>query len=75
MNLNEFIELFAGQFDKTPADQFKPNTLYKELDEWDSLTSLSIIAVVDEELEKRIVGADFRNSNTLEELFEIIQSK
>jgi acyl carrier protein len=75
MNLNEFIELFAGQFDKTPVDQFKPNTLYKELDEWDSLTSLSIIAVVDEELEKRIVGADFRNSNTIEELFELIQSK
>lgn len=75
MNLNEFIELFSSQFDKTPSDQFKPNTVYKELEEWDSLTSLSIIAVVDEELEKRIVGADFRNSNTIEELFEIIQSK
>jgi len=75
MNLNEFVELFSSQFDKTPRDQFKPNTIFKELDEWDSLMSLSIISVVDEELEKRLVGADFRNCNTIEELFEIIQSK
>ena len=75
MKLDEFIELFAGEFDETPADQFKSNTVYKDLEEWDSLSSLSVIAVIDEELEKRIVGADFRNSNTIEELFEIVQNK
>ena len=75
MKLNEFIELFAGEFDETPADQFKPNTPYKELEEWDSLAALSVIAMVDEEMEKRVVGADIRNSNTIEELFKIIQNK
>jgi acyl carrier protein len=75
MKLDEFIELFAGEFDETPADQFKSNTVYKDLEEWDSLSSLSVIAVIDEELQKRIVGADFRNSNTIEELFEIVQNK
>ena len=75
MKLDEFIELFAAEFDETPADQFTPETIFKDLEEWDSLTSLSVIAVIDEELEKRIVSADFRNSNTIEELYEIVQNK
>jgi len=75
MKLEEFVQKFAEQFDETPVEQFTPKTIYKDLDEWSSLTALSVIAVVDEELEKRITGADIRGSKTIEDLFEIIQSK
>ncbi|MDO9580201.1 MAG: acyl carrier protein [Bacteroidales bacterium] len=75
MDLNEFVTLFAEQFDETPLDEFKPTTVYKDLEEWGSLTALSIIAMVDEELEKRITGADIRTSNTIEDLFTLIRSK
>jgi acyl carrier protein len=75
MELNEFVKHFAEQFDETPIDEFKPTTVYKDLDEWGSLTALSIIAMVDEELEKRITGADIRTSNSIEDLFVLIQSK
>jgi acyl carrier protein len=75
MELNEFVKHFAEQFDETPLDEFKPTTVFKDLDEWGSLTALSIIAMVDEELDKRITGADIRNSNSIEDLFLLIQSK
>ncbi len=75
MELNDFIKHFAEQFDETPSDTFKSTTAFKELDEWSSLTALSIIAMVDEELDKRITGADIRNSKTIEDLFALIQSK
>lgn len=75
MELNEFVKHFSEQFDETPAEVFKPTTVFKELEEWGSLTALSIIAMVDEEMEKRITGKDVRSSNTIEDLFLLIQSK
>ena len=75
MNLTEFLTAFAAEFDETPADQFTPSTNFKELDEWGSLTALSIIAIVDELLEKRITGADIRSSDTIEDLFNLANSK
>ena len=74
MNLEKFIELFADQFDDTPSERFTPQTVYKDLGEWDSLNSLSVIAMIDEEMEKRITGADIRNCNTIEELFNLATS-
>lgn len=75
MELEEFIEKFAEQFDDTPVENFTPTTIFKELEEWSSLTALSIIAMVDEELEKRINGADIRNNSTIEDLFNLLKNK
>jgi len=75
MELNEFVKHFSEQFDETPVEVFKPTTVFKELEEWSSLTALSIIAMVDEEMEKSITGKDIRSSNTIEDLFSLIQSK
>lgn len=75
MTLNEFIEAFAGEFEDTDLNVFKPNTNYKELDEWDSLVALSIISMVDDELDKTITGADLRKHETIEELYNFIMSK
>ncbi len=75
MNLNEFVKAFAAEFDDTPAEQFTPETNYRELDEWGSLVSLSIISMVDDEMDKRITGADLRNCTTIEDLYNLIESK
>ncbi|MCD4679980.1 MAG: acyl carrier protein [Bacteroidales bacterium] len=75
MELKEFVEIFAEQFDDTPADEFKADTVFKDLEEWDSLTALSIIAMVDEEFECMITGADIRNSSTIEDLYNLIKTK
>ncbi|RXQ93865.1 acyl carrier protein [Ancylomarina salipaludis] len=74
MELKEFIQLFAEQFDDTAVELFTSKTEFKKLDEWDSLTALSVIAMIDEEMEKRITGADIRNSNTIEDLFNVANS-
>jgi len=49
MNLEEFVKIFAAEFEETAIELFTPKTVYKELDEWSSLTVLSIIAIVDEQ--------------------------
>lgn len=75
MTLDEFVTAFAEEFDETPAEQFKADTMYKELDEWGSLTALSIIALAMEGFNKKITGADLRACNTIEDLYNLIQAK
>jgi acyl carrier protein len=75
MNIGEFIENFAAQFDETDAELFTPNTKFKELDEWSSLAALSIIAMVDDEYDVIIKGNDIINSDTIQDLFDIVEKK
>lgn len=75
MELKDFIENFANQFDDTDASEFKAETVFKELDEWSSLIALSVIAMVDEEYDISIKGEDIRNSNTIEDLFNAVKAK
>lgn len=75
MTLDEFVTAFAEEFDETPVDQFKADTVYKDLDEWGSLTALSIIALAMEGFNMKITGADLRACNTIEELYNLIQTK
>jgi len=75
MNINEFIEHFAEQFEETDSAEFKAETIFKDLDEWSSLMALNIIAMVDEEYDVTLKGADIENSATIEDLFNTVKSK
>lgn len=75
MTLNDFVARFAEEFDETPQEQFTPSTEFKTLDEWGSLTALSIVSMVDEEYDKRITGADLRSVTTIEELYNLVEAK
>ena len=73
MNIQEFIENFAAQFDDTEPDAFTAETKFKELDEWSSLTALSIIAMVDDEYDVIIKGNDIINSVTIQDLYDVVE--
>ena len=75
MTLNEFVKAFATEFDETPENQFTTDTEYKTLEEWGSLTALSIITMVDENMGKTITSADLRACTTIEDLFNLANSK
>lgn len=74
MNLQEFIDNFAAEFDETPAEVFTASTEYKALEEWNSLTALSIIAMIDDSYNKTITGANLRENKTIEDLFNYVAS-
>jgi len=75
MELNEFVQVFAEQFDDTPVESFSSSTVFMELEEWGSLVALSIISMIDDEFEKRVTGADLRSVKTIEELYNLILAK
>ena len=75
MDIKEFIENFADQFDDTDASVLSAETKFKELDEWSSWIALSVIAMVDEEYDVTIKGDDIRGSETIQDLFNIVESR
>lgn len=75
MEIKDFIENFANQFDETDASVIKAETVFKKLEEWSSLIALSVIAMVDEEYDVAIKGEDIRNANTVEDLYNIVKAK
>lgn len=75
MELNDFIKNFASQFDETEIILFKPETKFRDLDEWSSLTALSVIAMIDEEYEVTLKGEEMQKAQTIQELYNIVKSK
>lgn len=75
MEIKEFIEHFAEQFDETDISEFKPETVFHDLEEYTSLIALSIILMIDEEYSVTIDGNEMKSCVTIEDLFNLVQKK
>jgi len=75
MELNEFVAHFAEQFEDTDKSVFTPETRFRDLEEWSSIIGLAIIAMVDEEYDVALKGAEMKSANTIQELFEVVKTK
>ena len=69
MDVNSFTANFADAIE-VDASRVMPDTVFKELPEWDSLAALNVIAMVDELLGKTIAGDDLAQANTVGDLWE-----
>ena len=74
-SLDEFVALFAEQFDFTDPSEIEAETVFHDLDEWSSLIGLSIIAMVDEEFDIALKGDDVKSSVTVEDLYNRVIAK
>ena len=45
--MEEFIKNFANQFDETEMEEFTPQCVYRDLDEWSSLNGLAILNMIE----------------------------
>ena len=74
-SLEEFVALFAEQFDETDASEITATTVFHDLEEWSSLIGLSVIAMVDEEFDVALKGDDVKNAVTVEDLYKNVNAK
>ena len=75
IDLNNFLDVFSQVFDELDTSDFNLKTNFKENDEWDSLTALNLITILDENYEKKITGDELSNINTIQELKKFIESE
>ena len=74
MEINRFISCFAEQFEETDISEFSATTEFHQLEEYSSLVALSIMAMIDEEYEVQLKAEEMRNANTIQDLFDLVQS-
>lgn len=75
MELNEFVKRFAEQFDDTDPSEILADTEFHELEEWSSLTGMSVIALAKTQYGKSITGAELKACITVEDVYKLVQSK
>lgn len=74
MEIQEFINHFEDVFDDTDVSTLKPETNFRELDEWSSLVALSIMAMVSDEYDVELTADEMRNNSTFIDLFNVVKS-
>lgn len=69
MEMQEFIEKFAEAVEIDDASVLTPETEFRTLEEWNSLSYLSVIAMIDEEFEVQIETPEFKQQKTIQDLY------
>ena len=73
MEKKEFLNKMAETLEIEDLSLLNFETKFRELDEWDSLTYLSVIAMLDEEYSCQIESAEFKKLQTIEDIFNTIK--
>lgn len=71
----KFIDLFAEVLELEGEHGLSKETIFRDLEEWDSLAYLSVIAMIDEEYDIVIEGNDFKKLITIGDLISEIEKR
>ena len=69
------MERFLSLIDEIIEEdvELAPETEYRKLESWDSLMAISFLAMVNVEYGKTLRMADVKNTETLADLYEVVQ--
>lgn len=66
--MEKFIELFAEALER--EGKIKMEDEFRNYDEWSSIAYLAVIAMMDEEYDTQIEEAEFKQLNTVQDLYD-----
>jgi acyl carrier protein len=75
MTVNEFIELLENEFEDIESGTLTASMNYRDIPDFSSMHALILIALVDSEFDVLLNGEDLKSVNTIEELFNLVQSR
>lgn len=74
MKEEKFLEQFIAQFDDEPTG-VTMDTDFRDIDDWDSLTALGIISMIDDEYNVKVSGEELKSSKSVRDIFNIVKTK
>lgn len=72
MELNEFIGKFKEQFIDADKIELLPDTNFRTIESFDSLTGMATLLMIEEHFTKNMPEDVFRSLNTPRELYEYL---
>ncbi len=71
----DFLENFRNMFEDTDVSTISLDSNFRDLEEWNSMMALTLIAMADDEYGVKVTGDDIRTSTTVQDLYTKIGSK
>jgi acyl carrier protein len=74
MELSEFTNKVREQFIDGDEIEMGPETRFRDLGSWDSLTGMSILVMIKDEFDADLSVDDFKKQQTVQDLYDHIQT-
>jgi len=72
--MEEFIKNFYDVFDETDIEELKPETRFRDLEEWSSLHALATMNMIEQFYGKKVPAEQMKAMNTIQELYNFAHS-
>jgi acyl carrier protein len=70
--MKNFITNFAHQLLDQEVDNISSETVFRDLEDWDSLTAMAVLAMIEDEYGVKISDGDFKKLNTIQDLYSFV---
>ena len=70
ISIETFVTVIRDLF-REDAEAMNAQTRFRDLEEWSSMQALLVIAAVDEHFGVTLPETEFRNANTIQDLFNV----
>ncbi|MDK2909947.1 MAG: hypothetical protein PWR20_1514 [Bacteroidales bacterium] len=75
ITIEDFIKKIEDEFDELEPGKLKPESVFREMFDWNSINALVLIAMVKTEYDVTLNADDLVKSKTVKDVFEIIRSR
>ena len=75
MKVQDFIEALEEEFEDLEPGVLKPESIFRENFEWNSINALIFIALCDTEYDVTMTADDISAAVTIQDLFDTIKAK
>ena len=75
MNIQEFIQHIEAEFEDLKPGVLKPDSIFREVFEWNSINALILIAMVKTEYEVTLTADDLIQSKTVNDIYKLIEAR
>ena len=75
IEIEEFTRQLEEELEGMKPGTLQPETVYHELDSWNSMYALLVIAFVDSNFNVQLNAQDLKNTKTVRQLYDLVASR
>lgn len=72
MDIELFLKDFENLFDKAETGFVTSDTMFRELDDWDSLTTMALISLASTKYGRMLSATELKSCATVGDIFDIL---
>jgi acyl carrier protein len=73
-NIIEFTKKFQNQYFDTDTFELTPDTDFRQIDSWDSLTGMAVLVMIKDDYGVDITAETFKTLKTVKDVYSLIES-